>query len=223
MANQDSVQAGGSCFSCADCGVQACDHGVGKRPAFCLTEQISPEERAHLFALYGEAENAAVMRTAAQVEYEGYCRLCRVEETIDFAKRMGFQVIGIATCVGLIRESRTLTKILRAHGFTVYCAACKMGGFQKSEMGIPPQCSAVGATACNPIAQARYLNGKKTDMNIVMGLCVGHDMLFYKYAEGLTTTLVVKDRVTGHNPVAALYQSESYYRRKLAAPEAQGK
>ena len=221
MSDQNSVYGDTSCFSCADCGVQACDRGVGKRPVFCPTEKMSPEERGHLFTLYGEAENASVMRTAAQVECEGYCRLSRVEETIDFAKRMGFRVIGIATCVGLIRESRMLTKILRAHGFTVYCVACKMGGFQKTEMGIPPQCNAVGATACNPIAQARYLNSRKTDMNIVMGLCVGHDMLFYKYVEGLTTTLVVKDRVTGHNPVAALYQAESYYRKKLAAPDAQ--
>lgn len=52
-------------------------------------------------------------------------------------------------------------------------------------------------------------------MNIVMGLCVGHDSLFYKYSEALTTTLVVKDRVTGHNPVAALYTSHSYYKTKL--------
>ena len=48
-----------------------------------------------------------------------------------------------------------------------------------------------------------------------MGLCVGHDSLFYKYAEGLTTTMVVKDRVTGHNPVAAIYNAESYYKKKL--------
>lgn len=59
------------------------------------------------------------------------------------------------------------------------------------------------------------LNAKHTDMNIVMGLCVGHDSLFYKYSEALTTTLVVKDRVTGHNPVAALYTSQSYYKTKL--------
>lgn len=41
------------------------------------------------------------MVQAADVEYEGYGRLTRVEETIEFAKRMGFKKIGIATCVGL--------------------------------------------------------------------------------------------------------------------------
>lgn len=59
------------------------------------------------------------------------------------------------------------------------------------------------------------MNKEQTDLNIVMGLCVGHDSLFYKYAEGLTTTLVVKDRVLGHNPVAALYGAEGYYHDKL--------
>ena len=59
------------------------------------------------------------------------------------------------------------------------------------------------------------LNEAKTDLNIVMGLCVGHDSLFYKYVEGLTTTMVVKDRVTGHNPAAVLYNAESYYKSKL--------
>ena len=59
--------------------------------------------------------------------------------------------------------------------------------------------------------QAKILNKEKTDMNIVMGLCVGHDSLFYKYSEALVTTLVAKDRVMGHNPAAALSTSESYY------------
>jgi len=32
---------------------------------------------------------------------------------------------------------------------------------------------------------------------------------------------VTKDRVTGHNPAAALYNAESYYKKKLFGPEAQ--
>jgi uncharacterized metal-binding protein len=44
-----------------------------------------------------------------------------------------------------------------------------------------------------------------------MGLCIGHDSLFFKYAKGPTTVLVAKDRVLGHNPVAALHLADSYY------------
>ena len=64
---------------------------------------------------------------------------------------------------------------------------------------------------CNPVLQAKLLNKAKTDLNVVVGLCVGHDSLFYKYSEALTTTAVTKDRVLGHNPVAALYTADSYY------------
>jgi len=65
---------------------------------------------------------------------------------------------------------------------------------------------------CNPVAQARLLNEAGTGLNIVVGQCVGHDSLFFKHSDAPVTVLVAKDRVTGHNPVAALYTSHSYYR-----------
>jgi uncharacterized metal-binding protein len=46
-------------------------------------------------------------------------------------------------------------------------------------------------------------------MNLVVGLCVGHDMLFTKRSEAPVTTFVVKDRVLAHNPVGAIYSG--YY------------
>jgi uncharacterized metal-binding protein len=66
---------------------------------------------------------------------------------------------------------------------------------------------------CSPIVQAALLNEEKTDFNILVGLCVGHDSLFFKYSHALVTVLVAKDRVTGHNPAAALYTSDTYYAR----------
>ena len=90
-----------------------------------------------------------------------------------------------------------------------------MGAVPKIAVGLDMTHSALGKNMCNPILQAKILNEKETDLNIVVGLCVGHDSLFYKYSEALCTTLVTKDRVLGHNPVAALYQTESYYKRLL--------
>jgi uncharacterized metal-binding protein len=66
---------------------------------------------------------------------------------------------------------------------------------------------------CNPVFQAKLLNHEKTELNILLGLCVGHDSIFFKYAEAPTTVLAVKDRVTGHNPLAAIYLSDSYYQK----------
>ena len=202
-------------LSCADCGSVGCVDGAGTRPPFCTTDALEPGELERALETANQPENRAVMQAAARTEYEGYCKLTRVEEIMDFARRMGFTRIGVATCAGLRRESGALARILRAHGFTVYAIACKAGMADKSLVGIDEDCKAVGANMCNPVLQAQYLNRMDTQLNIVVGLCVGHDSLFYKYAQALTTTLVAKDRVTGHNPAAVLYQLDGYYSRLL--------
>ncbi len=204
--------------SCADCGVTRCINGPKEGesyPDFCLTEHTDKGFVQEVVKLYGEEENHKVMEAAAGVECDFYCQKTRVEEVIEFAKRIGAKKIGIATCAGLIRETGILTSILRHHGFEVYGVACKAGAVKKVDAGLPKEYEKVGINICNPILQAKILNEEKTDLNIVMGLCVGHDSLFYKYAEGLTTTLVAKDRVLGNNPVAALYTADSYYKNKL--------
>ena len=54
---------------------------------------------------------------------------------------------------------------------------------------------------CNPISQAELLNRHGCELTVLMGLCVGHDSLFFRYSTGLVTVLVVKDRVLAHNPI----------------------
>jgi uncharacterized metal-binding protein len=142
--------------------------------------------------------------------------MTRVEETVEFCKRMGYKKIGMATCMGLLQEAGIFAKILRKNGFEVFGIGCKAGAVLKVSVGIPAECEAVRKNMCNPILQAKTLNVEHTELNVVIGLCVGHDSLFYKYSEAPVTTLVVKDRVLGHNPVAALYQTKAYYSRLLA-------
>lgn len=199
--------------SCIDCAVTQCDaHGNHPYPAFCPSQALGEARRGEALSCYQrDPEDQKLAQVAAEVEAAGYRQWPRVRETVEFARRMGFRKIGIATCVGLIRESRTLAKILRANGFAVYGIGCKVGELAKDDLGIPPEHHGPGHIACNPVLQAQLLNEAGTELNIVMGLCVGHDSLFYKHAQGITTTLVTKDRVTGHNPVAALYNAESYY------------
>lgn len=202
-------------LSCVDCGACSCSSGDGRYPDFCLTTHLDEAARAEIMARYDDEDNRKIMQTAAGVECDGYCQWPRVQETVEFARRMGFQKIGIATCVGLIRESRALARILRSHGFDVYGIGCKVGAVPKTDVGIDEACRKVGCNMCNPIMQAELLNRQGTEMNIVVGLCVGHDSLFYKYSKAVTTTLIAKDRVTGHNPAAALYNLDSYYERLL--------
>ena len=116
-------------------------------------------------------------------------------------------------------EAKTLTKILENRGFDVVSVCCKAGALPKETIGISEEQKINGPgsfeTMCSPITQAEILNSEETDFNIVVGLCVGHDSLFFKYSHAPTTVLIAKDRVFGHNPAAALYLSGSYYRKLL--------
>ncbi|MBE6029421.1 MAG: DUF1847 domain-containing protein [Clostridiales bacterium] len=205
--------------SCIDCASFACDGKSGTYPDFCLTcELLEGEEgilRDTLEKYTNDPEDSLIAKASATVEYEHYCKATRVEEICAFARRIGAKKLGIATCVGLSREARAAAAIFRHNGFEVYGVACKAGAVRKTEIGLDPAQEDLGPHICNPILQAKLLNKEKTDLNIVIGLCVGHDSLFYKYSDALCTTLVTKDRVLGHNPVAALYQTDSYYSRLL--------
>lgn len=202
-------------LTCVDCGVLNCNVRTKSYPSFCLTANMDEKLKQAALHEYEIDENNKIMHHAAAVETEGYGVYTRVQETVEFAKKMNVKKIGIATCVGLINESRALTKVLRRHGFEVFGIACKAGAVPKTEVGIDERCTKLGMNMCNPILQAMMLNEEKTELNILMGLCVGHDSLFYKYSDAIVTTLVTKDRVTGHNPAAVLYQLDSYYSKLL--------
>ena len=197
--------------TCVDCGTQNCKFKVRTYPEFCPTTNLREEDLQWALERYEEGRNHDIMVASAEVEYEGYCQWTRVQEIMEFAKKIGAKKIGIANCIGLINEARIFAKILRANGFEAYAIICKVAG----KIGIPAQCEEIGAAMCNPILQARLLNEAKTDLNVVIGLCVGHDSLFYKYSDAYVTTLVTKDRVTGNNPAAALYTAQSYYKKKF--------
>lgn len=201
--------------TCVDCGTQNCKFKVRTYPEFCPTTNLKEEDLQWALERYEEGRNHDIMVASAEVEYEGYCQWTRVQEIMEFARKIGAKKIGIANCIGLINEARIFAKILRANGIEAYAIICKVAGKAKSSIGIPVQCEEIGAAMCNPILQARLLNEAKTDLNVVIGLCVGHDSLFYKYSDAYVTTLVTKDRVTGNNPAAALYTAQSYYKKKF--------
>lgn len=205
--------------TCVDCGTQNCKFKNRTYPEFCLTTHLEDSDMEWALERYEEGRNKEIMIASAEVEYEGYCQWTRVQEIMEFAHKINARKIGIANCIGLINEARIFARILRANGFEVYSVICKVAGKPKSSVGIPAVCESIGAAMCNPILQARLLNNAQTDLNVVIGLCVGHDSLFYKYSDAYVTTLVTKDRVTGNNPAAALYTAQSYYKKKFHLDE----
>lgn len=201
------------------------------RPADCPSSAHGDIVTSSFDEYRGESDDARLARVAARVE--GLCyrkmpgsdavvaRWTRVEDTIALAKLMGWDKVGIATCIGLLDETRQLASILEAQGLEPVSVCCKAGSIDKLELGLDESDKVRPGTfepACNPVAQAEVLNRCGTHMNIIVGLCVGHDMLFTKHSAAPVTTLVCKDRVTGHNPVAVLYGQNFYFKRLQKMP-----
>ena len=226
MQNKDT-EAPAPCISeCARCGVKekACRTPEGQAPAFCPSVlEAGPVAWAR--DQYGSPGVSEFARQASIQEAECYVdrgagpyvlhpTKTRVQETWEFARKMGYKRLGVAFCAGLHGEARTLAGILEAQGFEVVSVVCKVGGTPKEAIGLgDDEKVRVGQfeAMCSPIAQAAVLNAERTDFNILVGLCVGHDSLFLKYSDAPCTVLVAKDRVLAHAPAAALHTASSYY------------
>ena len=204
-------------FTCTQCAVAACRSGqLDKMPKNCPMRD--PEFFQQVLTEYFKPETHDFYLTSTAIEYLGYCRWPRLREVAEFAKRMGYTRLGMGFCVGLHKEAAIVDRVLRKWGFEVVSAACKTGSIPKTEVGYPADMLLHGGAyevMCNPIAQAKLLNQQKTQFNICLGLCVGHDSLFYKYCDAPVTTLVAKDRVTGHCPANAIYGADGYFKDRL--------
>ena len=200
----------------------------GKGPKFCPTlnrmdvvkEAMKEYDKKKLqeFARQASIQEGECYADRHKKPYTRFPVKPRVQEICEFAQKMGFKKLGIAFCIGLASEASILNKILVNQGFEVVSVMCKVGRVPKEKIGITDEekiCIGEFEAMCNSVAQAKILNREKTELNIVLGLCVGHDSLFFKYADAYTTVLVAKDRVLGHNPIAALYTSGSYYSRMM--------
>ncbi len=204
---------------CAYCPttVRACRQGEDdeRGPGFCPSK-VNPEGMKAARIIYEDPFYRRVSQESARVEAEGYCQWTRVEEICHFANKMAFTKIGIATCISFVDHANTLSQILESHSFEVASAACKHNGIPKEEIGLEDHEKIRPGgheSLCNPISQAYLLNEAGCQLNVVLGLCVGHDSLFFKHSEGLVTTLVAKDRVLAHNPIGALALADSYFSR----------
>ncbi|MFC1912005.1 DUF1847 domain-containing protein [Chloroflexota bacterium] len=219
---------------CAKCPTVVCSPSIkadevpsfDRTPDFCPMKHM-PEVIEKALSEYDKPEIKEIARQASLQEFECYEQLPdgrrtknpRILELIQFAQKCRYKKLGIAFCGGLATEARLLTDILENKGFEVISVRCSVGATPKEMIGIRPEEKIEGPnnweSMCSPIAQAEVLNAENVDLAIMLGLCIGHDTLFFKYCRVPMTVIAVKDRVTGHNPLAALYLSNSYYGRLM--------
>jgi len=187
---------------CAKCNSKKCKIGIDCKSE--ITKKVISE--------YKKEENKKLIEVSSYIEGNYYMKKNRIEELIEFCKMMNYTKLGISFCIGLKKECETLEKIL-SKDFKVYSVCCKVCGIDKKMFNLKQINENDRESMCNPIGQSMILNNLNTELNIILGLCIGHDILFQKYSMAPTTTLIVKDRVLAHNPVGALYSE--YYLKKL--------
>ena len=215
---------------CAECPIASnkriCSVNDGVGPNYCSTKNYV-DVLAKADEKYKDKQYAEFAKQASIQESECYEQLPdkpgifrpkkpRIVEIYEFCHKMGYKRLGLAFCDGLRSEAAIVESIFKDQGFEVVSVICKVGGRDKELIGVShknkinPELDG-HESMCNPIGQAEILNNEKTEFNIVLGLCVGHDSMFLKNSEAMCTILAVKDRVTGHNPLSPIYTSGSYY------------
>ena len=191
---------------CAACDTQACRGG-----------QDCFGEAERLRALYDDPRLAQLHRAASAIEARHYCKEPRIREVMLFAKELGVRKLGLAFCVGLASEADIVAQVF-AREFEVVSVCCKACGVEKRNLELE-QIDAANPeeVMCNPAGQALMLEEAGAELNVLVGLCVGHDAIFTLTSKTPTTTLIAKDRVLAHNPAGAIYSP--YLRRTLLPKE----
>lgn len=154
--------------------------------------------------LYADQDIIRLQRAAAGIEAKHYGQRTRLGEIIEFARCLDCKRIGLAFCVGLSEEASIIEAIF-SERFDVVSVCCRICGIDKKDLDLPYLRDSDFESTCNPAGQADLLNKAGSELNIVCGLCVGHDAIFSKVSQAPVVTFIAKDRVLAHNPAAALY------------------
>ena len=173
-------------------------------PEFCPMK-TSKEAIRLVIEKYGQDDVKRIYVPATITEKEAYesirgVRMAvrpRIKELIEFGKLIHAQKMGIAFCAGMRDEAARIVGFLEKSGFAVASVLCKCGAIDKTKLNVAKEYKIRDPlkfeSACNPVLQAQLLNNAGTDINIIVGLCVGHDMLFTMNSKAPVTTLIVKD------------------------------
>ncbi len=198
---------------CNACTKVECRRGYPQGiPAYCVATGFKDVvERTK--KRYSEPGVVDIYKASGKVVGSGYGNWPRIKEAIEFARELKLNKIGFASCVALLNELKLITELFTGAGFDVASCACQIGKVPPQERGVVLDSDDTRGFYCNPIAQAEVLNAEGTQLNFILGLCLGHDILFTRYSKAPVSTLIVKDRVTGNNPSAALFTS--FHRRPL--------
>ena len=176
--------------ACANCDVEQvnrlCRYEDGRPGKNCPT-LIHKETTQKALKEYKKPKIRKFAYNACVQEVEGYGvdranpgvftpKTPRILEICQFAQKMGYKRLGLAFCGGVTAEARVVARILESNGFEVVSVMCKAGRTPKEEVGMKDEEKIQPGkfeVMCNPINQAMILNEEKTELNVLVCLCVG--------------------------------------------------
>ncbi|HEX2868145.1 MAG TPA: DUF1847 domain-containing protein [Ignavibacteriales bacterium] len=154
---------------------------------------------------YKKTDNQKILQAAARlVDYGRAGTLSRMEEIAEFIRMMNYKKPGLAYCYGMEQDAKLVRDFFKSRGIRLRTVSCTAGAMAQDELN---ENSCIHKVSCNPLAQAEELNAEEADFVIIMGICLGHDILLQKNLKADFTTLVVKDRVFNHQPLLALREN----------------
>lgn len=154
-------------------------------------------ENYNIKSLYNDEDKQVMKRAEDSLNP----RIDRIAEIIEYSREAKINKIGIANCISFNKEAEQLEGILTDAGFHVEKVHCKLGRIPFDEV-----ITGYKGIMCNPAGQAKYLEENGTELNIMMGLCLGHDMIFNSKSQAPVTPLIVKDRKLNHHTLAVFKQ-----------------
>ena len=182
-------------MNCTTCSDKVCR----KQQTSCERESFVKTE---IIDQYQEVSVSEIVKAAAELVDSGRAgTLSRIEEIIEFSKRMNYQKIGLAYCYGMEKYAQAIETLLVDEWFDVSAVSCSVGGLKQSEVNAA---SCIHKVSCNPLGQAEQLNAEKADLTLVVGICMGHDIILNRNLDMDFTTLVVKDRKYNHAPLLGI-------------------
>lgn len=190
-------------MDCTLCNTKKC------RDLEVCNAQVADQNK--LIEQYQVSEVQGLVQSAAELVDNGRAgTLSRLQEIIEFSRQMNYKRLGLAYCYGMETDAKALAQYLKDKGFKLSAVSCTTGALGQDKVN---NNSNLKGVSCNPVGQAEQLNNENVDMVIVMGLCLGHDIIFQKKVNAPVTTLVVKDRVYQHNPMEEINKIRKEYER----------
>ena len=172
-------------------------------PEDCPT-RTAPQVLAEARRIYHDPDSQAhrLYQAFGRLIHTGGAKKSRVEHIVDFCRSLGVNTMGVASCLRYLKEAHFLRQLFMEQGWGAHVAICKFGGFKTPDVAVQKDTDWI---VCNPLGQALLLNDLGCEVNVTLGLCMGHEMIFNHYSEGLVTNLVVKEKISQEHSLDTLH------------------